>query len=160
MKRIKTYKIFESSSEDMDEIREVFTDSDFEEKNIDIVYNVEPDGVQVSLNKNYLIPDAARSSLSNLKSNLERLRMTKAEYLEIHDLIMSKVTYLHDVDIKCVNVVYCMMDDKYEKTYKSLTDYFSENVDMSEFLNFLYAPDKKNHEPIRIVMIMLYFRFR
>ena len=157
MNHIKTYKIFESSSSDMDEIREVFTDSDFEEKNIDVVYDIEQEGVQVSLNKNLTVfqnelSDETTNDL--IKSNLERIMMRKKEYLDIHDLIMSKITYLHDVDIKCVNVIYCMMDNKYEKTYKSLTEYLSENENMSDFLNFLYSDDKQ------VVIIMLYFRFR
>lgn len=146
MNRIKTYKIFESSSEDMDEIREVFTDSDLEEKNIDVVYVTEEEGVQVSLNK-----DIGRVGLEGILSIL----MPKEEYVKLHNLIMSKITYLDDVGVECVNVIYCMMDEKYEKTYKSLTEYFGENVDMNGFLKFLYGDDGK-----QIAMIMLYFRFR
>jgi len=152
MKHVKTYKIFESSSSDMDEIKEVFTDSDFEEKNIDVVYDIEQEGVRVSLNKNFEFQEFTNSE--GIKNNLERLLMTKEEYLKLHHLIMSKITYLDDVDIKCVNVIYCMMDKKYEQSYKSLTEYLSENENMSDFLDFLYSDDKQ------VVMIMLYFRFR
>lgn len=157
MNHIKSYKIFESSS-DMDEIREVFTDSDLEDNNIDVVYVTEKEGVQISLNKNFQINSNITPgripSARKIKNNLERILMTKEEYFELHDLIMSKITYLHDVDIECVNVIYCMMDDKFGKTYKSLTEYFDENKNMADFLNFLYSDDKK------IAMIMLYFRFR
>lgn len=147
-------KIFESS--DMDEIKEVFTDIDFEEKGMEITYDVEPNGVQVSINKMVTINRDHQITNDVVKSKIEQVLMSKEEYIEIHDLVMSKITYLDEVEIRCVNVIYAMMttNELYETSYESLADYLSENESLADLLNFLYKDNKK------ICMIMLYFRFR
>ena len=135
--RIKNFKIFESINK-MDTIKDVFTDLEFEEFGLDVEFGDN----MVNINKVEWRQEAP--TFMEVADSIERILITKEEYIKFHELFISKITYLHDIGIDCHNIIFTMMDYRYASYHKALTDYFSKYHNMDNFLNYLFINDEPN----------------
>lgn len=141
MKHLTTYKLFESTNmgTKSDTIKDVFADLEFEENGLEWDLEKVSESWVVRISKLHKYEHS--QGVDDFRQKLDTMLIDMKEYRKIHDLIMSKITYLSDIDIECVNVMYSIMDSKYKKSTKSLTEYFSKNKDMKGFLEYLFADD-------------------
>lgn len=141
MKHLTTYKLFESTNmgTKSDTIKDVFTDLEFEENGLEWELEKISESWVVRITK--LGKYEHSQDVDEFRKKLDSIFIDMKEYRKIHDLIMSKITYLSDIDIECINVMYSIMDSKYKQTTKSLSDYFSKNKDMRGFLEYLFVDE-------------------